>query len=275
MPIILDQNLYDLVKKQADKIYDKSSAYKSGWIVKTYKESGGKYKDDGKPKNLGRWFKEKWTDIGGKEYPVYRPTKRINIKTPLTADEIDPKQAVKQIALKQIIKGKSNLPQFKGSGLSSANSLTNIEIQNALQNDKKFAGVFMKDELPSFLENNHWYVINMESAYDENGVENDGSHWVCFKYSNPMIYFDPLIGGYPPLEVLEYAKKNGIVSNMIEIQNTKSTACGFFCIACIISDKGSIDPITHIKRFTSLFSKNNEINDKILYQLLRDYGVVM
>jgi hypothetical protein len=30
----------------ADKIYEKSSAYKSGYIVKKYKEMGGRYKDD-------------------------------------------------------------------------------------------------------------------------------------------------------------------------------------------------------------------------------------
>jgi hypothetical protein len=119
MPIILDQSLYNRIKREADKIYEKPSAYKSGWIVKTYKSRGGAYEEDHKPRNLGRWFKEEWGDIGGEEYPVYRPHKRISKLTPLTADEIDPKQAKKQIALKQEIKGESNLPAFqsKGSGL--------------------------------------------------------------------------------------------------------------------------------------------------------------
>lgn len=112
MPFIVNQTLYNQVKDDADKLYKKPSAYKSGWIVKTYKERGGTYEDDNQPKNLERWFKEKWGDIGGKDYPVYRPTKRITKGTPLTVDEIDPKQAKKQIALKQIIKGESNLPPF-------------------------------------------------------------------------------------------------------------------------------------------------------------------
>jgi len=116
MPIILDQALYNRIKREADKIYEKPSAYKSGWIVKTYKSRGGAYEDDDKPKNLARWYKEKWADIGNKDYPVYRPTKRISKETPLTADEIDPKQAKEQIALKQDIKGKSNLPPFKVKG---------------------------------------------------------------------------------------------------------------------------------------------------------------
>jgi hypothetical protein len=113
MPIILDKKLYDRIKAEADKIYVKSSAYKSGWIVKHYKEAGGRYKDDKKPKTLKRWFKEEWGDIGCKDYPVYRPFKRVNKSTPLTVNEIDPKQTKKQITLKQKIKGEKNLPPFK------------------------------------------------------------------------------------------------------------------------------------------------------------------
>jgi len=43
---------------------------------------------------------------------VYRPTKRINKKTPLTPDEIDPANLKEQIVLKQKLKGKKNLPSF-------------------------------------------------------------------------------------------------------------------------------------------------------------------
>lgn len=121
MPTILNQPLYDSIKKEADKIYEKPSAYKSGWIVKTYKSRGGKYGEDNKPKNQGltNWFKSDWKDIGGLDYPVYRPTKRVNKYTPLTVNEIDPKNLLEQIALKQIIRGKANLPPFqsKGAGL--------------------------------------------------------------------------------------------------------------------------------------------------------------
>lgn len=116
MPLILDQELYDEVKAEANKIYDRPSAYKSGWIVKTYKDRGGKYADDNKPKPLRRWFREEWGDIGGQDYPVYRPFKRISKDTPLTASEIDPKQAVNQINLKQIYKSNKNLPKFIGKG---------------------------------------------------------------------------------------------------------------------------------------------------------------
>ena len=74
---------------------------------------GGKYEDDNKPKNLKRWYSEKWMDVGNKSYAVYRPSVRINSKTPLTTKEIEPNNLQKQINLKQIIKGKKNLPPFK------------------------------------------------------------------------------------------------------------------------------------------------------------------
>lgn len=113
MPTPLNKKLYESVKAEADKIYSKSSAYKSGWIVKTYKKLGGTYKEDSKPQNLKRWFKEMWIDVGHKDYPVYRPTIRINEHTPLTVSEIDKKNLKSQIKLKQEYKGFKNLPPFR------------------------------------------------------------------------------------------------------------------------------------------------------------------
>ena len=114
MPVPANQTLYNQVKQSADLIYKKPSAYKSGYIVKKYKELGGTYIDDKKPKDLKRWFKEDWKDIGGLDYPVYRPTKRVSEKTPLTPNEIKPSNLARQIILKQEYKGDSNLPKFIG-----------------------------------------------------------------------------------------------------------------------------------------------------------------
>ena len=115
MPTPNNKKLYRLAKLEADTKYKKSSAYKSGYIVKRYKQLGGTYSDDDKPKKLKRWFSEKWKDVGHSSYPVYRPTVRINKHTPLLASEIDRNNLAKQIILKQRIKGESNLPKFKKS----------------------------------------------------------------------------------------------------------------------------------------------------------------
>jgi len=104
--------LYDKAKAIVYKQYPKHSAYRSGALVKKYKELGGTYEGAKPSDGLTRWFAEDWADIGGQEYPVYRPTKRVSKDTPLTADEINPAQAKRQIALKQKIKGRYNLPPF-------------------------------------------------------------------------------------------------------------------------------------------------------------------
>lgn len=113
MPIPMNTRLYEKVKKMANKTYKKPSAYKSGYIVKTYKKLGGLYQEDNKTRNLKRWFQEKWTDVGHKKYPVYRPTLRINKKTPKIVSELDNHHLKKQISLKQRIKGNKNLPPFQ------------------------------------------------------------------------------------------------------------------------------------------------------------------
>lgn len=128
MPTINNPKLYEKAKEIVYERYEKPSAYRSMALVKLYKELGGTYTDDGEPKNLKRWEKEEWGDIGGKEYPVYRPTKRISKDTPLTADEIDPDQAKKQIALKQKIRGSQNLPPFiEGKGLSDYSNIKEVQ----------------------------------------------------------------------------------------------------------------------------------------------------
>ena len=118
MAIVIDKELYKKAKEIVYKQYKKPSAYRSGALVKKYKELGGKYKDnDKKDRPLSDWFKEDWKDINenktNQSYPVYRPTKKINKNTPLLVKEIDKKDLEKQIKLKQKIKGKSNLPPFK------------------------------------------------------------------------------------------------------------------------------------------------------------------
>lgn len=99
--------LYNKVKKEISEKY-KHSAYRSGLIVKKYKEEYlKKYKKDDayigeKPKlsNLQRWFLEEWRnqrgEIGYKyNNDIYRPTIRINKDTPITFNELMKNQIIK------------------------------------------------------------------------------------------------------------------------------------------------------------------------------------
>ena len=94
----INDKLWGQAKKQADKIYDKPSAYKSGYMVKYYKDHGGKFKEVKKTKDgLTRWFKEKWVNQHGEvgykhKNDVYRPSKRISSKSPTTWKELTIKE---------------------------------------------------------------------------------------------------------------------------------------------------------------------------------------
>ena len=97
-----------------------------------------------------------------------------------------------------------------------------------------------KDELQSPLQYNKSYIINMENSEDENGNQNDGSHWVflqCNKYPNEKvecIYFDPY-GQPPPENVKEVVKKtigkSGLPFTEKDVQSLMNNACGFYCLA--------------------------------------------
>ena len=114
-----DMKLYEKVAKQIKKKYPKHSAYRSGLLVKEYKKqfsekygnkkspyTGKKTKD-----GLSRWFRENWRNVRTgktgyeKKGDVYRPTKRISKKTPITKSELTKKE-IKKAQIKKATKGR-------------------------------------------------------------------------------------------------------------------------------------------------------------------------
>ena len=123
MSIPNDKKLYDRIKAKIYKRIPKHSAYRSGLIVKEYKEAfkkkyGNKKPYKGKKKTkegLSRWFKEDWKNQRGgtgykKKGDVYRPTKRITKKTPATFKELSKKEIKKAQEEK---KKKGRVERFK------------------------------------------------------------------------------------------------------------------------------------------------------------------
>ncbi len=106
MPTPRDITLYKKIKKKIYKKYKKHSAYRSGHLVREYKEAYyNKYGSKSEPyigkktkkKGLKRWFDEKWVNQRGKvgykfENDVYRPSIRITEKTPITHSELTSKE---------------------------------------------------------------------------------------------------------------------------------------------------------------------------------------
>ena len=143
------------------------------------------------------------------------------------------------------------------------NSLSDMDIIHILKSQKiKLNGVYMKDELPSKLKKG-FYVINLQSSNVGNGT-----HWTALYYSSKhSFYFDPF-GFLAPIEIEQ--KLNKYKYNDKQIQNLKSTACGFYCIAFIIFMYGrkNMELDIGFKSFVDAFSTNTKENDKLLYKYL-------
>lgn len=103
----LDKKLYQQVKKEAkEKFKVWPSAYASGWLVKEYKRRGGTYANKKTKKPLERWYQEEWINVcelpkivpcgrktaSWEDYPYCRPRKRITKQTPVTAQQLSPKE---------------------------------------------------------------------------------------------------------------------------------------------------------------------------------------
>ena len=104
-PKPVDMSLYEKIKKKVYKDIPKHSAYRSGILVQKYKKAfkdkyGSKSPYSGKKtikRGLKRWFAEEWVNQRGKigykfKSDVYRPSKRITKKTPITHGELTRKQ---------------------------------------------------------------------------------------------------------------------------------------------------------------------------------------
>ena len=157
------------------------------------------------------------------------------------------------------IAGRANVV-FNGYGeLSKKNGLSNQDLYELLQGVPNFQGVFMKDELPTKLKNG-WYIINLESHTDGNGT-----HWTCFKNRKTLEYYDPF-GFPPPIEVMQRIGRKSILWNAKQIQNEKSTACGFFCV-------GRITSKMPFNQFLDYFSNDTNANDLKLKQMLIANGI--
>jgi hypothetical protein len=141
MSIPINIKLYEKVKLLANKKFKSNSGiYRSSWIVKEYKKRGGKYKGKKNKSGLTRWYKEKWVNLNKRDkngkytacgrkssttskYPLCRPTKRINSKTPRTIYEISKKSISKAKKDKSKVKHLNNIKFGKGQDNNTSTNL--------------------------------------------------------------------------------------------------------------------------------------------------------
>jgi hypothetical protein len=139
--------------------------------------------------------------------------------------------------------------------------------------DFPLVGVFFKDELPRKLEYNKGYMINLDDSIDEDGRENEGTHWTCLqvnKYPSGLIepiFFDPY--GAPPSQAIKKFVYDNcsqeLPYNEKDIQSLMNNACGYFCSAFLhfinSNQHRCKDLYTDTKTFLSMFDDLNKSID--------------
>jgi len=129
----------------------------------------------------------------------------------------------------------NNLIKFyKGTGFiqisQKLQTLTNSDLYSiAIKLKLKLNGIYMKDELPSYLKDGN-YIINLQN-HDESG-----SHWTCFIKDKNNIYNYDSFAVVPPQNAYDIFLKNA--DNIYYIdkydQSIDSTSCGWWCISFFV-----------------------------------------
>jgi hypothetical protein len=146
------------------------------------------------------------------------------------------------------------------------NVLSSLDLEQLVKQYKinNFNGIFSKDLLPDILREG-WYIINLQDHDKGNGT-----HWAIFKITNDKvnIYFDSF-NFVAPHSVSEKIKP--YIYNDKQIQDVDSSACGWYCIACMdyVEKHNVFGDILAFKEFINKFSKNTDFNDGILYKCLK------
>ena len=131
----------------------------------------------------------------------------------------------------------------------------------------KFIGCFSEDKLVElqFPVKPCYLLVNTDSAREK------GTHWIAIALDrNSIEIFDPLgfqIFRWPkiPCKLLNFIHCHSTNRKLVisdRVQSSTSLLCGFFCLFFVFTR-----PVLSLKEITSLFSKNLNRNDKILYTL--------
>jgi hypothetical protein len=141
------------------------------------------------------------------------------------------------------------------------NLTSNTELLDILKNDNiKINGVFAKDQLKKPLKDG-FYIINLDNSTGE------GTHWTAlYKINDGFSFYYDSFGFPAPEEIEDLLHKYEY--NKKQIQDIKSTSCGFYCVAFIKFMINKQDKMKAFNTFCNLFRTNTIDNEIILHQLL-------
>ena len=148
--------------------------------------------------------------------------------------------------------------------------ITNFDLEKIASNYQIELKIFMKDQLDKLPINDGNYIINLDDS------QGQGTHWVSlFISQNKAIYFDSF-GCVPPLNVINFVKQRSKIKlgcNNFIIQDLKSDACGFYCIAFFVflSQSKNKDIYKSTDDFIKMFKDDTLKNEQILKNYLKKY----
>jgi len=150
---------------------------------------------------------------------------------------------------------------------------TSLQLEEmARQLDLPLLAILSKDELEGRVKVGS-IILNLQSSMD-----GGGTHWTLLKVfpKGQVLYFDPF-GFAPPRQVKQYIKKKIAVSTR-QIQDPKSTMCGYYCLACdcyMTHEKQGRDIYERFDDFLNLFKVDTNQNDQIVKDYLKSKGIVL
>ena len=132
--------------------------------------------------------------------------------------------------------------------------LTNFHIQKYHQNEAKFNGVYLRNNLPEVKDGA--YVINLDE------YKSIGTHWITLNVNGDNItYFDSCGVDHNPKDIEKFTGNKNMTTTIFRIQAYDSVMFGYFCIGFIdfmLKGKSLLD-------HTNLFSPNRyKKSDKII-----------
>ena len=148
--------------------------------------------------------------------------------------------------------------------------ITNFDLEKIASNYQIELKIFMKDQLDKLPINDGNYIINLDDS------KNQGTHWTALHILDKQaIYFDSF-GCVPPLNVINFVKQRAKIKlgyNNFIIQDLKSDACGFYCIAFFVflSQSKNKDIYKSTDDFIKMFKDDTLKNEQILKNYLKKY----
>lgn len=145
--------------------------------------------------------------------------------------------------------------------------LTNFDIEDICADLQiPLVGVLMKDEIKNLKTG--CYVMNLQNS------DQSGSHWTSFIVSNTCIYYSDSFGLYPVERIYQMFLKSGkqLYINSKQIQDIKSTVCGWFAISFLffMLNAPYKTGLKKFEKYLKLWDFDNlKNNDKVIIMIMK------